>query len=177
MNNNEIRRAIKTLRNALSVSEVQTLSESVTNNVLSLNLGEFKNVFIYRSFKNEVDTNSLIQRFLTENKVVAFPVIQGEFMVAGVPKNNGYSLSKFGTEQPSDYDELDSVDISIIPLLACDNNKNRLGYGKGYYDKFLSVHPCLKIGLCYNFQVVDKIDANVWDVPLDIIVTDKKIIK
>lgn len=177
MENNEIRNRIKTLRNALSKSEVLSLSDSVTNKVLSLNFGDYKNVFIYRSFKNEVDTNRLIEHFLSENKTLSFPVIKGEYMVAGVPKGDKNAPSKFGTIEPTDYEVCERVDLCFIPMLACDKNKNRLGYGKGYYDKFLATHPCLKIGLCYDFQVVDEILANEWDVPLDIIVTNSEIIK
>ncbi len=175
MENSEIRNRIKTLRNALSKSEVLSLSDSITSNVLSLNFGDYKNVFIYRSFKNEVDTKRLIEYFLSENKVLSYPIIKGDNMIAGKPKSESNTLSKFGTTEPIYYEVLNEIDLCFIPMLACDKNKNRLGYGKGYYDKFLATHPCLKIGLCYDFQVLDEIRANEWDIPLDIIVTETKI--
>ena len=174
---NEIRSKIKSERSALSSEEVKNLSNAITTNVLSLDLKDFNNVFIYRSFKNEVDTNRLISHFLSQNKKLAYPVIKGDNMVAGAPKTSDESSSKFGTVEPICYEELNEIDICFVPLIACDKNKNRLGFGKGYYDKFLSTHPCLKIGLCYDFQVVDNITAKPWDIPLDIIVTESKIIK
>lgn len=177
MTNSEIRNNIKKLRNALEKEEVLRLSNAVFNNVLSLELNAYKNFFIYRSFNNEVDTNRLINHFLNENKVISFPVITGENMVAGEPLSDRETLSMFKTVEPSCYEEVKNVDVCFLPLLACDKNKNRLGYGKGYYDRFLASHPCLKIGLAYSFQVVEGIERKPWDIPLDIIVTDTQIIK
>lgn len=98
-------------------------------------------------------------------------------MIAGLPIGKEFVLSKFGTEEPKEYKEITDIDVCFLPLVACDLSFNRLGYGKGYYDRFLSANACLKIGICYDFQIVDKIDYNLWDVPLDIIITEKRIIK
>ena len=171
----EIRNQMKLKRQNLTSSEVLTLSNKVFSNVLSLDFSKLKRVFIYKRFKNEVDTNQLISHFLAENKIVSYPVIIGEEMVAGAAKNNGELKSKFGTTEPTDYEILNEIDVCFVPLLACDKNKNRLGFGKGFYDKFLATHPCLKIGLCYDFQVVDNINPNAWDIPLDLIVTESQI--
>ncbi|MBO7214928.1 MAG: 5-formyltetrahydrofolate cyclo-ligase [Clostridia bacterium] len=174
---NELRSEMKAKRSALSTDEVTALSTLITNRVLTLDLKDYNSVFIYRSFKNEVDTNRLIAYFLSQNKKLAYPVIKGDIMVAGAPKTSGENHSKFGTVEPTLYQELNDIDICFVPLIATDKNKNRIGFGKGYYDKFLKTHPCLKIGLCYDFQVVENITPNPWDIPLDIIVTESKIIK
>ncbi len=177
MNNLEIRKKIKLIRNTLSKEEVILLSNKVIDNLKGLDLKGYKNFFIYKSFNNEVDTSRLIAYLLKENKVIAHPVIIGDNMVAGVPSGSEVKLSSFKTEEPSNYIEMKEVDVCFLPLLAFDKNKNRLGYGKGYYDKFLSTHPCLKIGLAYDFQQVESIDSQPWDIPLDIIITESKIIK
>ena len=68
--------------------------------------------------------------------------------------------------------------LVIVPGVAFDANGYRVGYGKGFYDRFLEQepnHPTL--ALCYDFQVVEKIESKPWDVPLDIIITETKIIK
>ncbi len=124
-----------------------------------------------------MDTESIIEHFLSENKTLSFPVIKDENMVAGIPIGEDNTKSKFGTKEPKNYTVMDKVDVCFLPLLACDLEFNRLGYGKGYYDKFLKDKECLKIGLCYDFQVVEKIESKPWDVPLDIIITETKIIK
>ena len=177
MQNFEIRNELKLKRNSLSTEQVLDFSDKVLTNLLTIDFTGFKNFFIYKSFNNEVDTNKIIEHFLSENKVVSHPVIIGDNMLAGIPKSDSINLSKFKTEEPASFDEMKEVDVCLLPLLACDKNKNRLGYGKGYYDKFLSAHPCLKIGLAYDFQVVDSIEQNPWDIPLDLIITETKIIK
>ncbi|MBQ3235278.1 MAG: 5-formyltetrahydrofolate cyclo-ligase [Clostridia bacterium] len=176
-NLNEQRNKIKNLRKALTNSEVTALSNAVIDAVLTLDFSKANNLFIYRSFNGEVDTNRLISYFLSNNKTVAYPVIKGDIMVAGIPNSNDFSPSKFGTEEPTKYLEMNKVDVCFLPLLLCDKQKNRVGYGKGFYDKFLSTHPCLKIGLGYDFQLVESLTPNPWDIPLDIIITDKQIIK
>lgn len=177
MNNIEIRKTIKEKRNALNKEQVNFLSKQIYNNLLSLDFTNFKNFFIYKSFNNEVDTNEIISHFLSENKVIAHPVIKGDYMVAGIPNGVDTTLSKFKTLEPKNYVEMNEIDVCFLPLLAFDKDKNRLGYGKGYYDKFLSTHPCLKIGLAYSFQMVTEIKPHDFDVPLDIIITENEIIK
>jgi 5-formyltetrahydrofolate cyclo-ligase len=177
MDNNEIRKSIKEKRNLLKKSTIKSDSKKIFNNLLSLELNQYKNFFIYNSFKSEVDTKKIIDYFLKQKKQVAIPIILGDKMVAGVPKGKGQNTSKFGTKEPKEYEIMSAIDVCIIPLLACDLEFNRLGYGKGYYDKFLKDKECLKIGICYDFQVVEKIESKPWDVPLDIIITETKIIK
>lgn len=177
MDNFEIRKKIKDMRKALSKEQVLNASEKILKNALTLDFNEYRNFFIYKSFNNEVDTSRLIEHFLSQNKMVAYPVTQGDNMLAGIDKSNEKTFSKFGTEEPTEYIEMEKIDVCFLPLLAFDKNKNRLGYGKGYYDRFLNAHPCLKIGLAYDFQIEEEINIKPWDVPLDIIITETKIIK
>jgi 5-formyltetrahydrofolate cyclo-ligase len=175
MSNFEIRNQMKLKRQSLNRCDVSMFSNKIFDNVLSLNLNSFQTVFLYKDFKNEVATNRLISHFLSQNKTVLFPVIKGDEMVAVKPLSSDYSLSKFGTSEPENYEIVDKIDVCFLPLLACDKQKNRLGFGKGYYDKFLSTHPCVKIGLCYDFQATRGIETHSHDIPLDYIVTESQI--
>ena len=177
MENNEIRKTIKNLRNSLPKESVKLLSDKIIDKVISLDFSLYKNFFIYNSFNGEVETSRLIEYLLTQNKVISYPVIDGDNMVAGIPNSSDITISKFKTKEPKDYTIMKSVEVCFVPLLAFDKNKNRLGYGKGYYDKFLSSNPCLKIGLAYDFQLSEDIVSQPWDIPLDIIITESKIIK
>ena len=70
------------------------------------------------------------------------------------------------------------VDIVVLPALAVDENGNRLGYGKGYYDRYLQRHPRSKtVAFCYDFQIVQKVPCEAWDKRVDAIVTDKRVLK
>ena len=177
MDSNDIRKKIKELRKSLPSKTLKELSEKIFEKVKTLDFKDKENIFIYKSFNGEVETESIIEHFLSENKTLSFPVINGENMVAGIPIGEDEIRSKFGTLEPKNHIVMNKVDVCFLPLLACDLEFNRLGYGKGYYDKFLKDKECLKIGLCYDFQVVEKIESKPWDVPLDIIITETKIIK
>lgn len=174
----EIRNKIKLLRSNLTAYEVETLSDAITKTVLGFDFLQEKSVFfIYNSIKNEVDT-AKIQNYLKSNKkTLTYPVVTESGMVSALPTSCKTIKGAFGVIEPKDYEVLDKIDVCFVPLVACDLSKNRIGFGKGYYDRFLQKNPCMKIGLCYDFQVVDKIEPNPYDVPLDIIVTPTKIIK
>ena len=173
---NEIRIKIKNLRDNLDKNFVLTSSQIITEKVIDLikNLNA-KSFMVYNSFKNEVKTDKIIEFLKEQNKTVAYPITIGENMVAGVPTSQNFTKSSLGVFEPSEYDALTDIDVVFVPLVACDENKNRIGLGKGYYDRFLKCKGSLKIGICYDFQVVKNISPTAWDIPLDIIVTETKI--
>ena len=172
-----LRNQIKSQRLSLSKSEVISLSKQVENLLFTLDfIREKSNFFIYNSIKNEVETNGIISTLTALGKTVAFPLISGDNLISAIPKSSEFVLDRFGCKTPAYYTVMKSVDVAVIPLLACDENKNRVGYGKGYYDRFLKDKNCIKIGLAYDFQVIDSLTPNPWDVPLDIIITPTRII-
>lgn len=177
MTTNEIRNSIKEKRNKLTLSQIEKASKSVLKNLLTLDFIKDKtNFFIYNSIKNEVDTAYLIDYLKVNNKVISYPLTIGDNLIAVIPTDSEWVLGEFNVKIPKSYKETNKIDVAIIPLLACDKNLNRIGYGKGYYDKFLSKTDCIKVGICYDFQVIESITPNAFDVPLDYIVTPTKII-
>lgn len=130
--------------------------------------------FVYLSFSSELPTDKLIERLLSENKRVYCPVINGKEMVA-VAYGEDFSVSDFGTREPVGEAYHGPIDVVIAPLLAADKNGGRLGYGGGYYDRFLKSHPeSVVLGWCYDFQVVQNVPQEEGDVPLSAIVTERE---
>lgn len=175
---NAIRKEIKNIRDNLNYSVVQNLSKIIENKLLTLDI--FKQnltFFVYKDFKNEVQTDGIIKFLKSLSKTVCHPLIFEDNMLSVKPLSSEFMLDKYGVLTPKHYEIKNDVDVAIIPLIACNTSKNRIGFGKGYYDKFLKDKSILKIGLCYDFQVVENITPNPWDIPLDIIITDKRIIK
>ena len=173
----EIRSKMLKERAKLSESEVYLKSQIIQNKVLALlQIKDKTTFFVYNAFKNEVDTLKIINELKSQNKTVCFPLIKGETMLAALPTSNEFMLDKYGIKTPKEYELVNSVEVAIIPLIACDNLKNRIGFGKGYYDKFLNDKNILKIGICYDFQVVENFAVNEWDIPLDIIITENQTI-
>ena len=177
MDINNLRTIIKNKRNDLSKEKVAFLSKEIAKKFFSLDFVKGKkNFFVYNSIKNEVDTSYTINTLKSAEKTIAYPITIGNEMVAVLPLKEEWVIGDFGIKIPKKYTITTEIDVAVIPLLICDENKNRVGYGKGYYDKFLSKNDCIKVGICYDFQVVESITPNEWDVPLDYIITPTKII-
>ena len=179
MNKQQLRREIRARLKAMSTADKKSASERVENNLLSLGL-EVKSVCIYNALDSEVSTETLIEYFI-RNATVYLPVVRGEDMLlVQVNKDTEYEIGDYGISEPKGRElspEQVKIDLCITPMLAGDKELNRLGKGKGYYDRFFDKCECVKVGLCFDCQMVDKIDAEPWDKKMDYIVTDKEIVK
>ena len=143
--------------------------------VQSVGLDAFQSAFLYLSYSHEADTDKLLNALLEQGKAVYCPRVEGKEMKAVLYGELG--LSARGIREPLGDAFEGDVDLAIVPLTAADERGNRLGYGGGYYDKYLSAHPkTIKIGYCYEEQIVREIPVEENDIPLEIIVTDKRII-
>ena len=131
--------------------------------------------FLYNAFSHEAATRAIALRLLHEGKEVYFPRTRGKEMHA-VRFYEGQALQKgtFGIEEPQGEPYFGKIEVCVLPLLAADTDFFRLGYGGGYYDRFLSDRNIYKIGLCYDFQLVDKVPREPHDAVLDALVTDKR---
>ena len=153
-------------------------------------------VLSFVSYGTEIKTNQLLDIILNENKMLCLPRTENEKMeFYYINSDEDFSeqteIGEYGITVPkSNQDKLDLNSIPdktliIIPGLAFDERGNRLGKGKGYYDKFLaellSTSEKEKIlgivGYCYDFQIIDKVITEPNDIPVDYIVSDKRIVK
>lgn len=178
MDEKEIRKSLIKRREELSAFAVQSASKKVENTLFALQgVLDYDTYFVYKSFRGEIDTKRIIKRLKSAGKRVLFPLVQGGEMLAVESKTGEFVQDKFGVEVPKDYEVFVGMPSCIItPLVACDKNLNRMGFGRGYYDRFFAKAPCLKIGLCHDFQVLDALSPKEWDIPLDIIVTEKRVL-
>ena len=84
-------------------------------------------------------------------------------------------LNKYHIREPLFSSEIiDNIEIMIVPGIAFDVSKNRIGYGKGYYDRYLSKHECYKVGLAFDEHLHKEIPADSFDIKMDIVITDKR---
>ena len=138
--------------------------------------GMKRNFFIYLSFGLEAPTDKLISRLKEDGHRVYCPRIEEGEMIA-VEHNEEFTLSHFGIREPMGERYEGEIDVAVVPFLAVDEEGNRLGYGKGYYDRFLKNSKALRVAYGYDFQIVQLVPAQPWDEKMDVIVTDEKIIK
>ncbi|MBQ8395094.1 MAG: 5-formyltetrahydrofolate cyclo-ligase [Clostridia bacterium] len=139
-------------------------------------LSSMKTAFVYLSFSSEAPTDKLIQRLKEEGIKVYCPVLEKKEMFT-VEHGEDFTLSSYGIREPIG-DRFDGdCDFAIVPLLAVDEEGNRLGYGGGYYDRYLRAHArTLKIGYCFDFQVISEVPTDSEDEKMQMIVTDKRLL-
>lgn len=186
----KLREVLGTKRNNLSDSEIILMSNSIKKQILQLDMYKnASNILSFISFGKEVNTKELIKSSLDCQKHLYAPRVDNKSMDFYKINNlEDLVTSKFGVSEPiPDDDNLFEVSedrvkektIMIIPGLAFDNKGNRLGYGKGYYDQYLSreyAKDFIKIAVAYDFQIIDEVPTDEYDIPIDYIVTPSKII-
>ena len=143
-----------------------------------------KNIHCYLSFRSEVDTSSLIHSLQSDGINITSPVTTE---INGVPMLEHYALTDervtgaFGVPEPRREKKIDpdTIDAVIVPIVAYDGTGTRLGYGKGYYDKFLSglSLDVAKIGLAFSVQETYSIPSMPHDVRLDYIINEQALIE
>lgn len=134
-------------------------------------------VMTYVSMGSEPDTLRLIDELIAKGKKVAVPVVKGRQMEASyINSRSDLVKGNFGILEPKKeafkYCNPEDIDVITVPGIAFDANLHRIGYGKGYYDRFLPHVNGVKIGVCYDFCIVDSVFSKEHDVAVDYIVTD-----
>jgi 5-formyltetrahydrofolate cyclo-ligase len=139
-------------------------------------------VMVYVSKPTEVETHTLIRELLREGRRVVVPIIEREtrtLRLSYLTDLNDLSLSTFSVLEPIGREvpaASEDIAVVIVPMLAFDTQGNRLGYGAGYYDRFLFCCPkAKKIGIAFSCQEVPAVPANADDVGMDYIVTEQGI--
>lgn len=168
------------LRLALSnISDMQRQSAKIAEHIKSAELPK-GSICIYNSLESEVDTKALIEYFCNMREVY-LPVVDGEdIALVKVDKDTKYVEGAWGIYEPigkrlAPQDVRPSV--TVTPLLGVDRRLNRLGKGKGYYDRYFAKTDTFKVGLAFREQVVEKVYADNWDKPLDMLITPDGIIR
>lgn len=177
-----IRKNVLEIRNQLSDIDIIKFSKIINKKIITSK--EFKNancIGIYYPIGSEVQTFDIIRESLIMNKQIGLPrVINSEIIkfYLILEKSLGQiklTKEKYGVMINSDSNvDLESIDLLLIPGVAFDKKCNRIGYGKGFYDKYIqTTNPAKKIGLAFQKQIVEQIPINKHDKKLDLIVTEK----
>ena len=137
-----------------------------------------KTILIYNSLQDEVQTRDFIQKW-NGTKDFYLPVIEDdEIVFRKYTPSIEYEQSSIGVMEPigENFTNYNKVDLIIIPGVAFDRKKNRMGRGKGYYDRFLSKIKAPKMGICFEFQLFDDIPNDEGDVKMDYIVSENELV-
>lgn len=177
-----LRRQAREVRCRLAPEEVAKLSARIGLHLRGIINGESP-VMVYASKPGEVDTSGLISWLLDQGTRVVVPIIEKEsrsLRLSYLEDPGDLKPSTFRVPEPVDREipaDPAAVRLVVVPLIAFDRQGHRLGYGAGYYDRFLSRHPHMKtIGVAFSCQEVPQIPADENDVSLDIIVTETGVV-
>lgn len=180
----KIRKEILKKRNNLSYEEVEKKSSLIIKNLEKF-IKNAENVMIFMDMKNEVRITKLTELYPEKNFFISkITDSQNREMKINKYNENELILHKFGYYESSSNDFYDEkiLDIVIVPAIAFDFWKNRIGFGGGYYDTFLKKvreknKKVLFIGVCYNFQIIDKIPTEEHDMVVSFVVNENQIIR
>lgn len=152
------------------ISASQLLAEKFFNTKQYV---DAKTVYGYLPYNQEVRTVPILQRALNDGKRVAVPKVYGEEMrFIYITGFDTLENSEMGIPEPVEDGPVadDPTALVIMPGLAFDVNGNRIGYGGGFYDKFLAAEPNHPtVALCYDFQMVSRLDTDEFDIPVDLV--------
>lgn len=186
MDKSKLRVQYKKIRESIEAREIK--SNEITKKIIQSEFyKEAKVVALYSSLPAEVDTASLIIKAVNDRKVVALPKVINKvdlefYSISKVEKLEGKGA--FGIKEPlasvENFIARDKIDLIIVPGICFDKNKNRVGFGKGFYDRYLAdKNNIIKVGICFEEQVLqnDFISTDEYDIKMDMVITDKEIYK
>ncbi len=168
-------------RDAISPSDVARDSEVAWRRLLSTDfVNQAETVFVYVSFRSEVQTEGLIRHLLDDGKTVAVPKMlsPGEMIAVRISDWAQLHSGPIGFLEPDNAAPCDvPLDVCIAPGLAFTLRGDRLGYGQGNYDQFLdSYHALPTAGLAFESQIVKEVPVDEHDRPVDLVVTERRVI-
>lgn len=184
---NTLRKELLLKRNSLEIQYIESASTKIALFLLqSKEYQKFQNIGLYYSFGSEVKTLGLIETALSNTKYIGLPVIidQEKMFFYHIKESNLNSVifqkSRYGINEPDIkcHEVMDNIELLVVPGIGFDRQGNRLGYGKGYYDKFIDTFkPKFVMGLSFASQVIDdRFPVETNDRKINGLVTEKGII-
>jgi 5-formyltetrahydrofolate cyclo-ligase len=183
----KIRHEFLALRNRMDVVSVALYSVGIFAGIKKLSAYEkAKTVMFYLSRGSEVSTDFMVNSAFGSGKIVIVPAIKnsgdGKMYAVKISRLEDACLSVYGIRQPEinsgNIVEKDNIDLVFVPGLAFDIKGYRTGYGKGYYDRWLKGVSFEKtIGLAFDFQLTNQLPVERYDLPVGVIVTEKRVIQ
>ncbi|MFH1394288.1 MAG: 5-formyltetrahydrofolate cyclo-ligase [Candidatus Micrarchaeota archaeon] len=174
----ELRKRLLAQRNSLPAEVIAESSKSIAEKLFDEE--HFKNantIAFYIPKGSEVETRFMMEA-LKDDREILVPVTTEEIEMVQLKSFDNLGPGKFGVLEPREKIPPKSFsDVVVVPGVAFGLCMHRLGYGLGYYDRFLAHSPAYRIGICYDFQVEEKLPTHENDQRMDMIITEKRVIK
>lgn len=178
------------LRDALTEAELEEKSGRIAEKLFSTNIyRNSQRILCYMDFRNEVRTGKLIKKALADGKKISLPRVENRtggirdllaFAISDI--ENDLEPGTYGILEPKQYKlqrmEPGEIDLVLVPGVVFDMKKYRIGYGAGYYDRFLNKvgKDCIKAGLAFEIQIKESVPVQGHDIPMDLVITEDRVI-
>ena len=179
----KLRKIFQKRRLLLTPAEIRQMNRNICKRILSLeSISDKKIATCYLAINNEPDIKTVIDQLIKNKKTVAvcaFFKKLNEYKLVKLSNLENLKIGPYQIPQPSTLTLIDpkDIDLAFIPGLAFSEGGLRLGYGKGVYDKLMANTNALKIGIAYDFQIIDNFSSESHDLRVDFIITERRIIK
>lgn len=184
MQNDKIEIRKKYLEIRSKIDKKQERSNIIFERVIRTD--EFKEanvIALYKALSSEVNTDKLIDYSIKSGKLVCLPRVEVDSLSFYIVNSSSFNFKKsnFGVKEPVKSDasfvEKRLIDLVIVPGVAFDNSCNRIGFGKGYYDRYLKGSNLKTIGICFDEQIIeDKIPTDKYDIKMDSVISENRMI-
>ncbi|NVN93806.1 MAG: 5-formyltetrahydrofolate cyclo-ligase [Bacteroidetes bacterium] len=170
----QIRKEIKQLKANLSFDKKLERSALIFSKLeTNIFFQNAKSVLLYWSMEDEVQTHDFVIKWAHEKEII-LPSVQNDILVLkkfeGI--QNLKTGEKYAIQEPNgeEFENFDKIDVVIVPGIAFDREKNRMGRGKAYYDRLLIKLNAYKIAVCFDFQIIDSVPIDAHDIKMDEII-------
>ena len=177
-----MRQQVLAARDSMQPEQRIAKSREIEERLFSLpDFKSARTIMFFAAFRSEVDTAPMIRRALTFGKKIVLPKVKGAelelFEVIDLDRD--VSPGAWGIPEPNEYRPIkfQEIDLVIVPGAAFDGQGNRLGYGAGFYDKLLSAFTKMTVALAFEAQIVPKVPADLHDIPIKKIITERRTIE
>ena len=180
MNKFQLRKKISKIRSKFVRKKITVNYKAIIKLIEKKSLN--RKVGLYYPFGDELSTLELMDRLTKKNFTISLPVINNKFEMSfySWSPNEPLTINRYGILEPFKGKKITPSTL-IIPMLAFDSDLNRLGYGGGFYDRFIKKierqSNCVKIGLALSCQKINKVPFDKYDKKMDFIITEKRIYK
>ncbi|HXG74603.1 MAG TPA: 5-formyltetrahydrofolate cyclo-ligase [Candidatus Nitrosotenuis sp.] len=174
-----LRKLLLEKRDSLSADFIEIASKKIHKNLKKIQYYQAaKTIAAYYSIGSEVRTHDILQDILSEGKTLALPRVEGDHLIfCNITRFEDLEKGEFGIMEPKqNCPQVDEFDVVLVPAIAMTKRGQRLGYGRGFYDRFLADKESTTIALTYSKFVVKNIPFSEGDVRIHLVVTEDEII-
>lgn len=173
MEKKELRAQIKALKKQHTKEQLLSQSEVILNQLEQHpDFIKAERVMLYSALPDEVQTQAFLEKWHLKKTIILPTVVGDDIVPVEYGKDTDFAVGDFNILEPQNEPYTGGFDLIVVPGVAFDHKGNRLGRGKGYYDRFLGQHMGVKrIGICFDFQLVEEVPAEPFDIQMDEVIT------